>query len=260
MSRITCVWADLGDDADADEWYESTHIPDVVAKLETTARSGDQAEDNVFKEVAGIDGTYMTIYDLPDGVDAKDLDAQICPALDKLPTDARLDARCYTEYASWDREDWRGDSHDIQMWIVVLWQPALAIHDEFVKWFQTEFTPGLLESPELLRTRIFKLENASLVKDQKHEQVDTESMYQYMTFWEFDCDELPWEILVYLGSSERWRYYIEGGHVKWQIGQYLVNRMYPGGVGSPAVKRTSIVLNGERKGATNDSDSEADIA
>jgi hypothetical protein len=103
------------------------------------------------------------------------------------------------------------DPRDIQMWIVVLWQPAPEVHDEFVKWFGDEFTPGMLESPGLLRTRIFKLEHASLVQEQKHEQLDKALVYQYMTFWEFDSEELPWEILVYLGSSERWRHYVEGG-------------------------------------------------
>ena len=99
------------------------------------------------------------------------------------------------------------------MWIVVRWQPVEAHHDQFVKWFTEEFAPGMLESPELLRLRIFKLENASLIQDQNVEQKSPGSLYQYLTYWEFDCDELPWEILVYLGSSERWRYYVEGGHL-----------------------------------------------
>ena len=96
------------------------------------------------------------------------------------------------------------------MWIVVLWQPLPSIHDEFIEWFRGEFLPGMLESPELLRTRVFKLDHASVVSDRKHATVDKESMYQYMTLWEFDSEELPWEVLIYLGSSERWRYYAEG--------------------------------------------------
>lgn len=233
MSRIACVWADLGEDAAANQWYENTHIPDAVTRLDTQARNAEQAEDNMFKEVAGIEGSFMTVYDLPPGKDAKEIDAQLRPALDMLPADARVDTRCYTEHANWFGEEWRGgtrtpglsltpiladasvlpDVHDIQMWIVVLWQPVEAHHDQFVQWFTDEFAPGMLESPELLRLRIFKLENASLIKDQSVEQKSPSDMYQYLTFWEFDCDELPWEILVYLGSSERWRYYVEGGHL-----------------------------------------------
>lgn len=99
------------------------------------------------------------------------------------------------------------------MWIVVLWQPVEAVHDQFVEWFTDEFAPGMLMSPELLRLRIFKLDNAIQLRDQTYSEQDTSSMFQYMTLWEFDCEELPWEILVYLGSSERWRYYVEGGHL-----------------------------------------------
>jgi len=99
------------------------------------------------------------------------------------------------------------------MFITVLWQPEDAVHDDFVEWFRTDFAPGMLESPELLRTRIFKLQRASLQVGGQLEEKSISEMYQYMTIWEFDCDELPWEILVYLGSSERWRYYVEGGHL-----------------------------------------------
>ena len=110
------------------------------------------------------------------------------------------------------------DSRDIQMWMIVLWQPNSEIHDEFLAWFKDEFAPGMLKNPELLRTRIFKLEHVSRIQDQKHKQVDKASRYQYMTFWEFNTEELPWEILVYLGSSEGWRYYVEGGRlVCWKL-------------------------------------------
>lgn len=108
MSRIACVWADLGEDTATSQWYEDTHIPDVVARLDTTARHAGQAEDNMFKEVAGIDGTVMTVYDLKDTDDAKDIDAQIIPAQDKLSADVRIDARCYTELTSWLGGEWRG--------------------------------------------------------------------------------------------------------------------------------------------------------
>ncbi|KAI4702661.1 hypothetical protein J4E89_010383 [Alternaria sp. Ai002NY15] len=130
------------------------------------------------------------------------------------------------------------------MWVVVLWQPAPEVHDEFVKWFGEEFTPGMLESPGLLRTRIFKLEHASLIQDEKYKQVDKASVYQYMTFWEFDSEELPWEILVYLGSSERWRHYVEGGLLSWQVGQFLVNNIYPDieDADSPAVMGAKIIV------------------
>lgn len=108
MSRIACVWADLGEDDAANQWYENTHVPEVVTKLNTGARHGQPAEDNMFKEVPGIDGTHMTIYDLPEDQDAQDLDVQIQPALGKVPEDSRIDTRCYKEFASWHGQEWQG--------------------------------------------------------------------------------------------------------------------------------------------------------
>ncbi|KAH8711927.1 hypothetical protein GQ44DRAFT_714134 [Phaeosphaeriaceae sp. PMI808] len=246
MSRLACVWADLADDTDAAEWYEDTHLPNVVSKLGLNARNAEQVADNMFKEVAGIDGKYMTVYDIPENEDAQEVTAQTQPEVAKLPKGARLDTRVYDEYATWYGREWLGHSYDVQMFIIVLWQPAAAVHDGFVEWFQTEFAPGMLECPELLRARILKLQHASVFENGETKEKNTNDMYQYITVWEFECDDLPWEILVYLGSSERWRYYVEGGHLQWQIAQYLVNRIYPENTesDSPATKRASIMVNG----------------
>jgi hypothetical protein len=105
------------------------------------------------------------------------------------------------------------DTDDIQLIITVFWHATDAAHDGFLKWFETDFTPGMLASPELLRARVFKLQHASVYENGQVKEQDVGEMFQYMTIWEIDGDELPWEALLYLGSSERWRYYIEGGHV-----------------------------------------------
>lgn len=107
MSRIACVWADLGDDAAANQWYEDTHIPAAVAQLDVTARNAERAEDNMFKEVPGIDGASMTVYDLPSKMSLKEVEAQNEQALGKSSEPTRVETRIYTEYASWLGEDFR---------------------------------------------------------------------------------------------------------------------------------------------------------
>ncbi|KAL1801207.1 hypothetical protein ACET3X_001549 [Alternaria dauci] len=222
MSRIACAWVDLGEDvAVANRWYEGTHIPAALAKTNSTARHAEKVEDGTFQEVAPIEGKLMTIYDVPVHQSAQELDALLCPALDKLPKEASIDTRVYSEQFKGHGAEWRGDVHDVQMWMVVLWQPTPGLHDEFLDWFTGEFITGMLKNSELLRTRVFKLEHVSKIQDQTHKQVDKASVYQYMTIWEFDSEELPWEVLVYLGSSEGWRHYVEGGCLNWQMGQFL---------------------------------------
>lgn len=102
---------------------------------------------------------------------------------------------------------------DTVLWTVIVWQPLEKYREEFVTFFNEELAAGTLESRELLRIQIFKLEHASKWEQQKYQNVDSNEMYQYITIWEFSSHELPWEILVYLGSSEEWRYYIEGQHL-----------------------------------------------
>ncbi|OAK96595.1 hypothetical protein IQ06DRAFT_296634 [Phaeosphaeriaceae sp. SRC1lsM3a] len=243
MSRVACAWADLVEDADTETWYEETHVSDAASKIASIARNCEQVEDNMFKEVPGIEGRYMTLYDLPD--DATNINAQILPDPARLPEDTKIETRIYDELPQTSADSRElPDVRDIQMFIVVRWQPVAAVHDDFVEWFRNEFAPGMLESPELLRTRIFKIQEASTFENNEVKDQSTSNMFQYMTIWEFDCDELPWEILVYLGSSERWRYYVEGGHLQWQIAQYLVNRVYPedDAADSPAAKRASILV------------------
>lgn len=108
MTRIAAIWAGLGDDAEANDWYRDKQIPAAVKKIESTARNAERKEENVFQEVTHVEGRHMTIYDLPDGPSEEELEAQIRPALEEIPGDAQLKTRCYREYANWFGEDWRG--------------------------------------------------------------------------------------------------------------------------------------------------------
>lgn len=108
MSRIACIWADLGDDDAADLWYRDTHVPAVVASLNIRANHGQPAEDDLFKEVPSIQGTHMTVFELPENLEHEKLEAQIQPSLDKIPRDARFDTRLYKEHKIWNGEDWQG--------------------------------------------------------------------------------------------------------------------------------------------------------
>jgi hypothetical protein len=106
MSRITCSWVD----EDAESWYLDKHIPDVVESLATTARHAtletSEAARDMFKEVAGIEGKHITIYDLNENADARDINAQIQAARNKLQTDAKIDTRIYDHHATMYGEHW----------------------------------------------------------------------------------------------------------------------------------------------------------
>jgi hypothetical protein len=108
MSQVVCSWAGLADDTDASAWYVNTHVPKVAAELGGTARNAIPAEENIFKEVAGIDGERMTLYDLPADAEVSKVDAQMQAASQKLPEDAKVETRIYDEWETWHGEQWCG--------------------------------------------------------------------------------------------------------------------------------------------------------
>jgi hypothetical protein len=110
MSRLVCSWVDLAGDQDTESWYLNKHIPSVAESLNTTVRNGERAASeaarDMFKEVVGIDGQYMTIYNLSEKTNAQNIDAQTKAASSKLPKDAKIDMRIYEEYAKMHGEEW----------------------------------------------------------------------------------------------------------------------------------------------------------
>jgi hypothetical protein len=110
MSRVACSWVDLAGDEDAGSWYLNNHIPSVVEDLDMTARNGEreasEAARDMFKDVAGIDGQYMTIYDMSENTEAQDIDAQTEAARNKFPEESSIRTRIYGEYATSYGEEW----------------------------------------------------------------------------------------------------------------------------------------------------------
>jgi hypothetical protein len=93
------------------------------------------------------------------------------------------------------------DVSDMQMSIVMLWQPSDALHDAFVDWLKNEFMPGVLDSPDALQSSIYKLQHASVAQTTGVDIQDISKMKTYMTIWEFGCEDLPWQVLISLSGQ-----------------------------------------------------------
>jgi hypothetical protein len=106
MSRIACSWVD----ENVESWYSDEHIPSVIERLATTARLAtletSETAREIFKDVAGIEGKHLTIYELSEDADAQDIDAQTRAARSKLQKDAKIETRIYDHYATTYGEYW----------------------------------------------------------------------------------------------------------------------------------------------------------
>lgn len=61
----------------------------------------------MFKEVLGIQGSSMTVYELPERGDLDQACLLVDPPLCKLPKSARVETRCYTQCKSWFGSEWQ---------------------------------------------------------------------------------------------------------------------------------------------------------
>jgi hypothetical protein len=108
MSMIACSIVDLGGYPDASKWYLETHVPGVVAKLGGTAYSASRAEEDIFPDMASIEGQSITRYELPEGADAEAADSHISATSEKLPPSAKIETRIYEREVIWHGENWLG--------------------------------------------------------------------------------------------------------------------------------------------------------
>ena len=44
MSKLTCIWANLGEDSAAKEWSQATYVPSVARRLGSRVHHATQAE------------------------------------------------------------------------------------------------------------------------------------------------------------------------------------------------------------------------
>jgi small ligand-binding sensory domain FIST len=116
MSKIACVWVDLADDTDAEAKYEDEHIPSVIEKIGGAARNCDAVEENIFKEVEGIHGKFVTLYELDPA--AEDVHARVSPDIKHLPKNTLIETRTYHDDAVYPGEEWRGGKMSSQCFLM----------------------------------------------------------------------------------------------------------------------------------------------
>jgi len=232
MSRTVYVWTDFDDDAEASDWYEDVHIPSIVRELGFTAQHTERVQNKAFQDISGINGFYMTVFRLPELPDGKehvvqDLQTQIRPAPDSLSRYAQVNTRIYTSLGTYLGREWRGgmfvshsmetaiwltkliEERDVRMWVVIRYQPDEAILDQFIKFCAEVLGPKMIENPNLLRLEFFQVDRGSSLKDGAYRDRDAKSFFPFMTTWEFRCNEIPEELLMYVIGSKDWLYYVE---------------------------------------------------
>lgn len=137
------------------------------------------------------------------------------------------------------------DHADVASVAVMEWQIAEGEEKEVIDFYKAEAAPTIASSPDVLRFRMFKINNATVLKADSYETLQKEKLHTYLTLVELESEEWPWDVVIALGEKPKWREYFEGQKVvvsanqtpivgkkshkvqKWQSSHYLVKRSYP---------------------------------
>jgi hypothetical protein len=125
------------------------------------------------------------------------------------------------------------------------WQVAEGNEKDVLDFYKAEAAPTIASSPDVLRFRMLKINNATVLKAGSYETLEKEKLHTYLTLVELETEEWPWDVVIALGEKPKWREYWEGQKVvvsgtvhfyltlladslqKWQSSHYLVKRSYP---------------------------------
>lgn len=110
--------------------------------------------------------------------------------------------------------------------------------------YTSEAAQTIAGSPDVLRFRLFKIKNATVLKADSYDTLQKDKLHTYFTVVEIETEEWPWDVVVALGEKPKWRQYWEDQKAvvrmssqssfpvtdrlqKWQSSHYVVKRSYP---------------------------------
>ena len=102
------------------------------------------------------------------------------------------------------------DHADIVSVAVMEWQVEEGDEKEVMDFYQSEAAPTIAASPDVLRFRMFKIKNATVLKAGSYETLEKKKLHTYLTLAELESEEWPWDVVIALGENPKWREYFDG--------------------------------------------------
>ncbi|KAJ4351911.1 uncharacterized protein N0V89_007255 [Didymosphaeria variabile] len=225
MSKILGIWGEVPEENQ--EWHQKMQIPEATKRLGTRAFHF-QAGKNMFPEDHAQTATSFTLYDPLESTESQSSIEQSLP-LSGLSSDALkdvlLEARSYTSHLEDKAKEFSGDYADIGCLVMGVFQPTPATHDAFFEWWRGEFIPFIQRSPDFLRVRLWKLDEAADLRERTVQMRDRNNLLAYVMVYEFQSDDMPWEVAVEIGQSKAYQQLVEQD-LQYKYGVYHLKRIY----------------------------------
>lgn len=101
------------------------------------------------------------------------------------------------------------DAADVASILFFEWQPRAGYEKEVVDFYQYQVGPMFAMAPEILRLRLFKVRNATVLKNNSYATLKEEDLHTYLGFAEMNCEEWPWDEIFALNDLPQWAEYFE---------------------------------------------------
>jgi len=89
------------------------------------------------------------------------------------------------------------------------WRISPGLEDEVIRWYTSFLAPKLSSSPDVLRMRLFEVDNATVLRGASYETKEKDALHTYFSLVEFATEDYPWDVVLAIAQDEYWRRYFE---------------------------------------------------
>lgn len=211
------------------EWYENTHIQEVLSLsgVPSAARYSSLRPESEPK--TSNYAPWLTLYEMPDiefknSAEFKGLAGQSPPTkelIEGIFKGARFDTRFYREVQCVEGSS--GKKGPAKFVISAALEPPEAKVTDFDAWYREEHIAVLSRAPGFVRTRRYELVNGSTLE--RYERTIKDDMPKFLALHEFECEDLPSKELAESAQTE-WSKRVMGDLVREEVGLFVLKREY----------------------------------
>src|ERR1051325_6420007 len=89
------------------------------------------------------------------------------------------------------------------------WRVSAEMQEEIVSWYISFLAPKFSNIPDVLRFRLFEVDNATVLQGVSYETKAKDSLHTYFTLVELESEEWPWEAILELCDNKEWLQFFE---------------------------------------------------
>ncbi|KAB2111776.1 hypothetical protein AG0111_0g1164 [Alternaria gaisen] len=210
------------------DWYENTHAKEVLVLPGVPSAARYTAlQQKLSRPYYSNEAPWLTLYEFPDlsykdSQGFKGIKPPGADLIEDVYKNVRFDIRFYEEVQVVE-----GSTPSPPKFLIsaALDPPKdAASTDDFDAWYRQEHIPMLERAPGFVRSRRFKLSNATVINEFQVGDV-TEEAPRFLALHEFSGEALPWKEIAESTSTE-WAKRVWGGLEKEEVGWYEVGKVY----------------------------------